>query len=150
MYQVSQQETPEHRAIEAYDRAARSIKKAEGTKDPEKRRKLYETAKDELHRSLALKSTFDSLLALGRVDLALGDLPAALTACAQAESLKPKNAAATACERGSHRSRGRSSRRRSDPPTPGSSAASDRRLRAAGSPPPRSGRWLCLLALMTS
>jgi hypothetical protein len=99
MYQVSQQETPEHRAIEAYNRAARNIKKAEGTTDPEKRRKLYERAKDELNRSLALKTTFDSLLALGRVDLALGDLPSALNLCAQAESLKPKDAAATACEK---------------------------------------------------
>lgn len=58
MFQASQQETPEHRAVEAYNRAARDIKKAEGAKDPGLRRKLYEKAKDNLDRSLALWATF--------------------------------------------------------------------------------------------
>lgn len=98
MFQASQQETPEHRAVEAYNRAARDIKKAEGAKDPGLRRKLYEKAKDNLDRSLALWATFDSLLALGQVDLALGDVASALAVCTQAEGLKAGDAAARSCK----------------------------------------------------
>jgi hypothetical protein len=98
MFQASQQETPEHRAVEAYNRAARNIKKAEGAKDPGQHRKFYEKAKDDLDTSLSLKTTFDSLLALGQVDLALGDVSSALTLGTQAESLKAGDAAARSCK----------------------------------------------------
>jgi tetratricopeptide (TPR) repeat protein len=98
MYQAAQQETPEHRAAEAYNRAARSIKRAEGARDANDRRKLYEKAREDLKKSLDVKPTFDALLAMGRVDLNLGDPRAALDFCTQAESYKSGDASTKACK----------------------------------------------------
>lgn len=98
MYQASQQETPEHRAAEAYNRAARDIKKAEGAKDANDRRKLYEKARGDLKKSLDIKPNYDALLAMGRVALALGDPRSALDFCTQAESYKSGDATSNACK----------------------------------------------------
>jgi hypothetical protein len=98
MYQAAQQETPEHRAAEAYNRAARDIKKAEGARDANDRHKLYEKAKGDLKKSLDIKPNYDALLAMGRVALALGDPHSALDFCTQAESYRSGDAASRACK----------------------------------------------------
>jgi len=97
--QIQQQETPEKRATEAYNKGARSKRKAEGAKDAGERQKLYEKAKADFAKSLAIAESFDALLGLGQVDLALGDAHAALSHCSRAAELKAADSAASACVR---------------------------------------------------
>ncbi|HEX4959253.1 MAG TPA: hypothetical protein VF173_00345 [Thermoanaerobaculia bacterium] len=87
----------EQKAMDWYARGLRSRKKAEEEKDPQKRAKLYERAKEELGKSLGYQGHFDGYLALGQVYLALGEKGSAADACLHALALKPHDAAATAC-----------------------------------------------------
>jgi cytochrome c-type biogenesis protein CcmH/NrfG len=89
--------TPEQRAMEAYGRGIKLKKKAEGEQDAEKRQKLYLKAKDELSKSAGYLANYDAYLALGQVYLALGKRESAQDACAQAQGLKPSDAAAKSC-----------------------------------------------------
>ncbi len=95
--QIQQQETPEKRASEAYNKGARSKRKAEGAKDAGEKQKLYQKAKADFAKSLAIAESFDALLALGQVDLALGDAQAALSHCSRAGQLKAGDQAVGAC-----------------------------------------------------
>jgi tetratricopeptide (TPR) repeat protein len=78
-------------------------RKAESEKDPEKQKKLYLKAKEELSKSAAHHANYDAYLALGQVYLALGQRESALNACGFAQSLKPSDAAAKACMEESQR-----------------------------------------------
>lgn len=94
---MAQVSSPERRAADAYSRGARYQRKAAKESDPKKKQELYEKAKDELTRSLGQHETFDAFLALGQVDLALGQPRAALEVCTHAQALKPADEAAKAC-----------------------------------------------------
>lgn len=85
-------------AANHYARGARAKKKAEGESNPEKKQKYYQRAKEELSKAAALSPSFDHLLALGQVYLALGQKKAAFDACSQALARKPGNPAAQECQ----------------------------------------------------
>jgi hypothetical protein len=89
---------PTQKAADAYSRGMKAKRKAEGEKDPKSQRKLLEKAKDELGKSVGYTSNYDALVALGQVQLALGEKGAALHSCTQALSWKPNDPAALACQ----------------------------------------------------
>jgi len=89
---------PVTKAADAYSRGMKAKRKAEGEKDPKAQRKLLEKAKDELGRSVGLSPSYDALLALGQVELALGDRSSALQSCTHALSWKPADPVAVACQ----------------------------------------------------
>jgi tetratricopeptide (TPR) repeat protein len=122
---MAQANSPERRAADAYSRGARYQRKAAKESDAKKKQELYEKAKDELTRSLRERETFDAFLALGQVDLALGQPRAALEVCTHAQALKPADEAAKACV---------STASEPAPGTPSSSAPST-------PPPPPSSSW---------
>lgn len=93
----SRYHTPEDKAIQAYSRGMKAKRKAESEKDPEKQKKLYLKAKEELSKSAGYHANFDAYLALGQVYLALGQRESALNACSFAQGLKPKDEAAKVC-----------------------------------------------------
>jgi tetratricopeptide (TPR) repeat protein len=88
---------PIQRAVDHYNRGVRAKRKAENETDAAKRLKLYEKAKEELGKAVGYNPSFDAMLALGQVYLALGRKPEAESACGQAIALKPGNEAAKAC-----------------------------------------------------
>jgi hypothetical protein len=88
---------PTRRAADAYSRGARTKRKAEAAKDAQERQKLFQRAKDELTRSVNIQPNFDALLALGQVDLALGDPGAAAIACGEARDLRHDDPEVRAC-----------------------------------------------------
>ncbi len=88
---------PVQRAAVYYSRGVKAMRKAEKAKEPTEQRKLYERAKEELAKAVGYDANFDATLALGQVYLALGQKPSALSSCARALALKPKNANAQAC-----------------------------------------------------
>jgi hypothetical protein len=94
---MSQVRDPARRAADAYARGARTKRKAEEAKDPKERQKLFARAKDELNRSIDIQPSFDALLALGQVNLALGNPGPAHIACSQAQDLRPGDPAVRAC-----------------------------------------------------
>jgi hypothetical protein len=94
---MAQMRDPARRAADAYARAARTRHKAEEAKDPQERLKLLARAKDELNRSIDIQPSFDALLALGQVNLALGSPGPAHIACSQAQDLRPGDPAVKAC-----------------------------------------------------
>jgi hypothetical protein len=94
---MNQIKDPSQLAADAYSRGMKAKRKAEKEKDPQDKKKLYEKAQDELEKSVKLQENYDALLALGQVDLALGDTASAGTFCSQAQSLKPGDAAAKDC-----------------------------------------------------
>ncbi len=94
---MNQIKDPAQQAADAYSRGAKYMRKAEKEKDAKDKAKLYQKAKDELTKSVGYQQTYDALLALGQVSLALDDRSSAATYCAQAGSLKPSDAAAQAC-----------------------------------------------------
>lgn len=89
---------PVTKAADAYSRGMKAKRKADGEKDPKAQRKLLEKAKDELGRSVGLSPSYDALLALGQVELALGDRSSALQSCTHALSWKPADPVAVACQ----------------------------------------------------
>ena len=88
---------PAEKAAESYSRGAKSLRKAEGETDPEKKKKLLLRAKDELSRSVAYQANYDALVALGQTYLALESPDAARDACSRALGFKPNDEKATAC-----------------------------------------------------
>lgn len=89
--------TPEQKAMDCYARGVKAKRKAEAETDPEKQRKLYLKAKEELAKSVGYQAYYDAYLALGQVYLALGLNESALDACAHAQRMKPDDAAAKGC-----------------------------------------------------
>ena len=89
---------PVQKAADAYSRGMKTKRKAEEEKDPKAQRKLWERAKNELGKSVGYSASYDSLLALGQVELALGEKAAALQACTHALSWKPADPTAVACQ----------------------------------------------------
>jgi hypothetical protein len=89
---------PVQRAAGAYSRGMKAKRKAEQEKDLDKRRKLLEEAKAEFGKSVAYTASYDSLLALGQVELALGERSAALQSCTHALSWKPADPVAVTCQ----------------------------------------------------
>jgi tetratricopeptide (TPR) repeat protein len=94
---MNQLKDPTQQAADAYARGAKQMRKAEKEKDPKDKVRLYQKAKDELTKSVNFSPSYDALLALGQVQLALGDTAEAATACHQAQDLKPADAAARSC-----------------------------------------------------
>ena len=88
---------PGEKAAESYSRGAKSLRKAEGESDPEKKKKLLTRAKEELTRSVAYQPNYDALLALGQAYLGLEAPDAARDACSRALGFKPNDEKATAC-----------------------------------------------------
>src|SRR5690349_11070778 len=93
----SNYKTDEQLAADHYAKGVRAKRKAEKESAPEKRMKLYEKAKEELLKSVGLDASYDALLALGQVDLALGQAKAAFDACSQALSFRAGDQAAQSC-----------------------------------------------------
>ncbi|HEY0515002.1 MAG TPA: hypothetical protein VGH73_24115 [Thermoanaerobaculia bacterium] len=88
---------PEQKAMEAYGRGKKLVKKAEDEENAEKKAKLYTKAKDEFSKSVGYLANYDAYLALGQTFLKLGQRQPALDACTQAQSLKPSDEAAKGC-----------------------------------------------------
>jgi hypothetical protein len=88
---------PAEKAAESYSRGAKSLRKAEGETDPEKKKKLLMRAKEDLNRSVAYRANYDALLALGQAYLGLDAPDAARDACNRALGLKPNDEKAQDC-----------------------------------------------------
>jgi hypothetical protein len=88
---------PVQRAADAYSRGARLKAKADKETDAQRKAKLYAKAKDELFKSIGYQENYDALVALGQVQLALGQKLAALDACTKAQTLKPADPVAKLC-----------------------------------------------------
>lgn len=88
---------PQQRAADNLAKGLRYKTKADGEKDANKKAKLLEKAKKEFQTSIALHPNHDAYLALGLVQLALGQNQAGAEACHQARGLKPGSEAAEAC-----------------------------------------------------
>ncbi len=84
-------------AADHYAKGIRAKRKADKESAPEKRSKLYEKAREELLKSVAFDASYDALLALGQVDLVLGQGRAAFDACSQALSFRSGDQAAKSC-----------------------------------------------------
>lgn len=84
-------------AADHYAKGIRAKRKADKESAPEKRTKLYEKAKEELLKSVGFDASYDALLALGQVNLALGQGRAAFDACSQALSFRSGDQAAKSC-----------------------------------------------------
>jgi tetratricopeptide (TPR) repeat protein len=94
---MGRMDSPEQKSMAACSRGLRGKKKAEEEKDPQKKIKLYEKAKEDLLKAAGYQPNFDAYLALGQIYLALGKPESAQSACLQAQSLKPKDQAASSC-----------------------------------------------------
>ena len=84
----------------AADHLARGLRakaKAEKEQDAAKRAKHYGKAKEELLKSVGLDASYDALLALGQVYLALKQASSAFDACSQALQFRPGDDAARSC-----------------------------------------------------
>src|SRR6185295_10711678 len=90
-------DTPEQKSAAACSRGLREKRKAEEEKDPQKKIKRYEKAKEDLLKAAGYQPNFDAYLALGQIYLALGKPESAESACAHAEAMKPKNEATQSC-----------------------------------------------------
>jgi hypothetical protein len=89
---------PAQKAADAYSRGMKAKRQAEEEKDPKAQRKLLERAKNEIGKSVGYSASYDSLLALGQVELALGEKAAALQSCTHALSWKPAAPDALTCQ----------------------------------------------------
>ena len=94
---MGRMDSPEQKAVAAYSRGIKAKKKAEKEPEPTKKAQLYEKAKEELSKSLGYQQSYDALIAIGQVYLALGRNESALDACLHAQSLKPKDEPAKSC-----------------------------------------------------
>ncbi|MEA2602489.1 MAG: hypothetical protein QOF89_3481 [Acidobacteriota bacterium] len=94
---MGRMDSPEQKSMAACSRGLRGKKKAEEEKDPQKKIKLYEKAKEDLLKAAGYQPNFDAYLALGQIYLALGKPESAQSACIQAQAMKPKDQAANAC-----------------------------------------------------
>ena len=89
--------TTEQKAMESYARGMKLKRKAEEEKNAEQQAKLYLKAKEELSKSVGYQANFDAYLALGQVDLTLGQKESAFDACCHAQALKPNDERAKSC-----------------------------------------------------
>ena len=87
----------DEKAMVAFSRGMRAKKKADESKEPKEKAKLYEQAREELSKSLGYQQHYDGFLALGQVYLALGKRESALDACLHAQALKPSGEPAKSC-----------------------------------------------------
>lgn len=78
-------------------RGLRAKAKAEKEQDAARKAKLYERARRELLKSVGLNASYDALLALGQVCLALKQESSAFDACSQALQFRPDDEAARNC-----------------------------------------------------
>jgi tetratricopeptide (TPR) repeat protein len=90
-------QTPEMKASAALARGLKLKKQAAEEPDNAKRIKMFEKAKEELSKSLGYSQSYEVLLALGQVYLALDKPASALDACSQALAHKPNDTPATGC-----------------------------------------------------
>jgi hypothetical protein len=88
---------PQQRAADNLAKGLRYKAKADDEKDAKKKTKLLEKAKKEFETSIALHPNHDAYLALGLVQIALGQNQAGAEACHQAKGLEPGSEAAEAC-----------------------------------------------------
>jgi tetratricopeptide (TPR) repeat protein len=87
----------QQRAAGNLAKGLRYKKKADGETDATKKTKLLEKAKKEFQTSIALHPNHDAYLALGLVEVELGQNQAGAEACHQAKGLKPDSEAAESC-----------------------------------------------------
>jgi tetratricopeptide (TPR) repeat protein len=88
---------PQQRAADNLAKGLRFKSKADQETDAKKKAKLLEKAKKEFETSVALHPNHDAYLALGLVQIALGQNQAGAEACHQAKGLQPSSEAAEAC-----------------------------------------------------
>jgi hypothetical protein len=88
---------PQQRAADNLAKGLRYKAKADDEKDAKKKTKLLEKAKKEFQTSISLHPNHDAYLALGLVQIALGQNQAGAEACHQAKGLEPGSEAAEAC-----------------------------------------------------
>lgn len=87
----------QQRAADNLAKGLRFKTKADQEKDAKKKAKLMEKAKKEFETSIALHPNHDAYLALGLVQLALGNNQAGAEACHQAKGLQPGSESAESC-----------------------------------------------------
>src|SRR6476619_6143467 len=90
-------QTPEMKASAALARGLKLKKQAAEEPDAAKRTKMLEKAKEELSKSLGYSQSYEILLALGQVYLALDKPASALDACSQALAHRPDDTPAKGC-----------------------------------------------------
>lgn len=88
---------PQQRAADSLGKGLRFKSKADQEKDANKKAKLLEKAKKEFQSSIALHPNHDAYLALGLVQIELGQNQSGAEACAQALGLNQGSEAAKAC-----------------------------------------------------
>lgn len=88
---------PQQRAADNLAKGLRYKSKADGEKDANKKVKLLEKAKKEFQSSIALHPNHDAYLALGLVQIAMGQNQSGAEACHQAKGLQPGSESAEAC-----------------------------------------------------
>lgn len=88
---------PQQRAADNLAKGLRFKAKADAEKDAGKKAKLLDKAKKEFQSSIALHPNHDAYLALGLVQIALGQNQSGAEACHQAKGLQPGSEAAAAC-----------------------------------------------------
>lgn len=88
---------PQQRAADTLAKGLRFKNKADAEKDANKKAKLLEKAKKEFQSSIAMSPTHDAYLALGLVQIALGQHQSAAEACNMAKGLQPTSEAAATC-----------------------------------------------------
>jgi len=90
-------QTPEMKASAALAKGLKLKKQAAEEPDTAKRTKMFEKAKEELSKSLGYSQSYEVLLALGQVYLALDKPGSALDACSQALVHRPDDTSAKGC-----------------------------------------------------
>jgi tetratricopeptide (TPR) repeat protein len=88
---------PQQRAANNLAKGLRYKKKADEEADAKKKAKLLEKARKEFQTSISLHPNHDAYLALGLVEIAMGQNQAGAEACHQAKGLKPGSEAAESC-----------------------------------------------------
>ncbi len=88
---------PQQRAADNLAKGLRFKAKADQEKDAGKKAKLLDKSKKEFQSSIALHPNHDAYLALGLVQISLGQNQSGAEACHQAKGLQPGSEAAEAC-----------------------------------------------------
>jgi len=95
---IGQYDSPAHKALQACTRGVQEKSKGDESTEPEERRKSYERAMNDLQQcTSSYPLNFDGWLALGQTCAALGNRPAALSACKRAQQLKPDSDEVNSC-----------------------------------------------------
>ncbi len=90
---------PQQRAADNLARGLRYKSKADHETNEKAKAKLLDKAKKEFQSSIALHPNHDAYLALGLLQIEMGQKQAAAESCHQALALKPGSEAAGSCER---------------------------------------------------